>query len=85
MGAGKHKRLSKAPYVFSRTYVADPYKDKVVIGLELPRGPKTLNVKGFFGDGTKLYDTYSNTEVVVKNGAVELDTPFDTALLEIAR
>ncbi len=85
VGAGKHKRLSKAPYVFSRTYVADPYKDKVVIGLELPRGPKTLRVKGFFGDGTKLYDTYSNTEVVVKDGAVELDTPYDTALLEIAR
>src|SRR5690606_32449962 len=58
-GAGKHNRLSKAPYVFSRTYVKGDYRDKVVVGLDLPKGHKTLRVKGFFGDGTKLYDTYS--------------------------
>ena len=84
VGAGKHKRLSKTPYVFSRTYSSDTYRDKVVVGLNLPQGKKSLRVKGFFGDGTVLYDTYSETQVVVKNGQVELDTPFDTVLLEIA-
>ena len=84
VGAGRHKRLSQNPYVFSRTYQTDTYRDKVVIGLDLPEGKKNLRVKGFFGDGTTLRDTYSNTEVVVTNGQVELNTPYDTALLEVA-
>ncbi len=83
VGAGKHKRLGKKPYVFSRTYTKGDYKDKVVIGLDLPKGKKSLWVKGFFGDGTKLYDTYSETEVMVKNGKVVLENDKDIALLEV--
>ena len=83
IGAGKHERLAKKPYVFSRTYINEDYRDKVVVGLDLPKGKKSLWVKGFFGDETRLYDTYSNTEVVVKNGKVILDNPYDTALLEL--
>lgn len=84
IGAGKHKRLGKKPYVFSRTYVKNEFKDKVVIGLNLPKGKKSLWVKGFFGDGTKLYDTYSETEVLVENGKVILENDYDIALLELA-
>ncbi len=84
IGAGKHNRLSARPYVFSRTYASENYRDKVVVGLDLPQGKKSLNVRGFFGDGTTLRDAYSNTQVVVKKGVAELDTPFDTALLEVA-
>jgi len=51
--------------------------------LDLPKGKKSLWVKGFFGDGTKLYDTYSDTEVTVANGKVILDNDFDIALLEL--
>ena len=83
IGAGKHKRLGKTPYVFSRTYTDGDYKDKVVVGLDLPKGKKSLWVKGFFGDGTKLFDTYSQTEVVVANGKVLLDNEYDIALLEL--
>ncbi|MEM9363788.1 MAG: alpha-amylase family glycosyl hydrolase [Bacteroidota bacterium] len=83
IGAGKHKRLSKAPYVFSRTYANGEYKDKVAIGLDLPKGKKSLSVKGFFGDGTMLYDTYSNTEVMVVKGKVTLENDYDIALLEL--
>lgn len=83
IGAGKHKRLAKSPYVFSRTYTNGDYKDKVVVGLNLPKGKKSLWVKGFFGDGTKLYDTYSETEVMVTNGKVLLENDFDIALLEL--
>lgn len=83
IGAGKHKRLGKSPYVFSRTYINDDFKDKVVVGLDLPKGKKSLWVKGFFGDGTKLFDTYSETEVVVKNGKVILENDNDIALLEL--
>ncbi len=83
IGAGKHKRLAKKPYVFSRTYIKDDFKDKVVVGLDLPRGKKSLWVKGFFGDGTKLYDAYSDTSVEVKKGKVVFESEFDIALLEI--
>ncbi|MDT0540040.1 alpha-amylase family glycosyl hydrolase [Croceitalea sp. P059] len=83
VGAGKHKRLAKSPYVFSRTYVNGEYKDKVVIGLNLPKGKKSLWVKGFFGNGTRLYDTYSETEVIVSNNKVILENDFDIALLEL--
>ncbi len=83
IGAGKHKRLAKSPYVFSRTYDNGKYRDKVVVGLDLPKGKKSLWVKGFFGDGTKLYDTYSETEVTVANGKVILENDFDIALLEL--
>lgn len=83
IGAGRHKRISKSPYVFSRTYVDGDYRDKVVVGLDLPTGKKFLSVKGFFGDGTKLYDTYSGTEVTVTKGKVLLDNAFDIALLEL--
>lgn len=82
IGAGKHKRLAKSPYVFSRSYSTGDFKDKVVVGLNLPKGKKSLKVKGFFGDGTTLYDTYSETEVTVIKGKVLLDNEHDIALLE---
>ncbi len=85
IGAGRHKRLAKKPYVFSRTYINGDYKDKVVVGLNLPKGRKSLWVKGYFGDGTKLYDTYSGTEVMVEKGKVILENDNDIALLELAR
>lgn len=85
IGAGRHKRLAKRPYVFSRTYIDGDYKDKVVVGLDLPKGKKSLWVKGFFGDGTKLHDTYSDTEVVVEKGKVILENDYDIALLELAQ
>ncbi len=85
VGAGKHNRLSSRPYVFSRTYTSEDYRDKVVVGLDLPEGKKNLNVKGYFGDGTTLHEAYSDTQVVVKNGKAEFDSPYDTALLEVIR
>lgn len=84
IGAGRHKRLTKAPYVFSRSYSEEDYRDKVVVGLDLPKGKKTLSVKGFFGNGTKLHDAYSGTTVEVVNGKVTLENDYDIALLELA-
>lgn len=85
IGAGKHLRLARNPYVFSRTFVQGDFKDKVVVGLDLPKGKKFLWVKGFFGDGTLLYDTYSDTPVTVKNGQVFLENEHSTVLLEVAQ
>lgn len=85
IGAGNHLILSKAPYVFSRSFVDGEFKDKVVVGLDLPQGKKSIWVKGFFGDGTRLYDTYSQTLVEVANGKVLLDNAHAVALLELAQ
>ena len=85
IGAGKHQRLSKSPYVFGRTYLNGEFKDKVVVGLKLPKGKKYLWVKGFFGDGTKLHDAFSKTEVTVENGKVFLENDLDIALLELVK
>ncbi|HET8735648.1 MAG TPA: alpha-amylase family glycosyl hydrolase [Pricia sp.] len=85
VGAGKHRRLAKSPYVFGRTYIDGEYRDKVAVGLDLPKGKKSLWVKGFFGDGTKLRDTYSDTEVIVADGKVILDNDYNIALLEVAQ
>ena len=85
IGAGRHQRLSKSPYVFGRTFINGEFKDKVVVGLKLPKGKKSLWVKGFFGDGTKLHDAFSKTMVTVENGKVFLDNDFEIALLELAK
>lgn len=91
VGAGVHQMISRDPYVFFRSY----QNDRVVIGLDLPKGKKTI---GFvyngtmknggefeayvFKNGTKLRDAYSGKTVVVKDLAVELDTEFSIVLLE---
>ncbi len=81
IGAGVHKMLSESPYIFSRTWSSGDYVDKVLIGLDLNLGPKTIAVAGTFEDGTLLYDGYSDQEVQVENGEVLLDSEFSTVLL----
>ncbi len=82
VGAGIHKMISEQPYVFQRTYSKGDFKDAVVVGLDLNIGEKQLKVGAEFVEGTVLVDAYSNTEVVVKNGMVNLNTPFSMVLLE---
>jgi len=82
VGAGVHKMISENPYVFQRTYSKDNYSDSVVVGLDLPKGEKELNVSSVFKDGSILNDAYSGTEVTVKDGMAKLNTPFSIILLE---
>ena len=82
IGAGNHQEISASPYIFSRTFSRDNFTDKVVIGLDLPKGKKEISVGSIFKEGTKLKDSYSGKETLVKNGKVILDTEFDIVLLE---
>ena len=82
IGAGKHLMISESPYVFQRTYSKDTFEDVVVIGLDLNTGAKSISVGTLFEEGTELRDAYSDTTTTVKNGSVDLDTPFTTVLLE---
>ncbi len=85
IGAGIHKQISTSPYVFSRGYANGTYLDRVVIGLDLPRGRKELKVSSVFKEGTILRDAYSGQETTVLNGKAQVDSPFDIVLLEFKK
>lgn len=82
VGAGSHEMISAAPYVFKRSYAKDDYSDRVVVGLDLESGEKTIQVGEVFEEGATLRDAYSGQGVNVVNGSVTLDTPFSIVLLE---
>lgn len=82
VGAGVHQMISQSPYVFSRSYTKDNFSDQVVVGLDLPKGKKEIAVGNIFTNGTKVRDTYSNSEATVENGKVIVDTNFTIVLLE---
>ncbi|MBA4276427.1 alpha-amylase family glycosyl hydrolase [Flavobacterium sp.] len=82
IGAGVHRQISASPYVFSRTFTKDNYTDKVVIGLDLPKGQKRISVGSIFKDGTKVREFTSNQIVTVTNGFIEIDTPNTILLIE---
>ncbi|TNE66412.1 MAG: alpha-amlyase [Bacteroidetes bacterium] len=81
VGAGVHTMLSAQPYTFKRTYTSDRFNDQVVVGLDLPKGKKTIRVEGVFPNGTRLQEYYSGQTVQVADGAVTLDSGFDLVLL----
>jgi alpha-amylase len=83
VGVGIHQIITEKPYTFYRSYSKNDYKDEVVVGLELPKGKKELNVRVVFNDGEVLIDAYSGIEAKVKNGKVIIDSEFDIVLLEI--
>ena len=82
VGAGNHKMLQEKPYVFGRTFKKGTFQDQVVIGLEMPKGKKSIPVGSFFANGTELTDMFSGKKAVVENGKIVLDTPGETVLLE---
>lgn len=77
VGAGRHKMISESPYSFSR--ILD--NDKVVVGLDLSTGVKTISVGSVFEEGETLTDDYSGSTAVVSNGSVTIDSPFTIVLL----
>ena len=82
VGAGVHQKISAAPYVFSRSLTKENYTDAVVVGLDLPVGPKEISVGKIFVDGTKVKDTYSGKVSIVSDGKVAIDSPFSIVLLQ---
>lgn len=78
VGAGVHQMISQSPYWFSRVY----NDDKIIAGLDLPTGPKSVNVTGIFSEGDKIRDAYSGATMKVIGGKVSLETPFNIVLLE---
>jgi alpha-amylase len=81
VGAGKHEQVSAQPYIFKRTYTSDPFKETVVVGLDLPLGKKELDLGKTFAENTQLIDAYSGAEVKVKGGKVVIESSFSLVLL----
>ena len=77
IGAGKHTKISDAPYTFSR--VLD--NDKVVVAFA--SGAQSISVGSIFADGTKVKDAYSGNTATVSGGKVSL-TAGGVVLLEAA-
>ena len=82
VGAGVHKQISASPYVFSRTFTKRKYSDKVVIGLDLAKGKKTISVGTIFPNGCKVKDAYSGKTAIVTKGKVTFNSDFGIVLLE---
>lgn len=79
IGAGKHQLISEENgFIFSRIRK----EDRIIAGINLPKGHKELNVSSIFKDGEKLIDFYSNQNLEVKDGKVTLDSEFNIVLLE---
>ncbi len=82
VGAGVHTQISASPYVFSRTFTKRNYNDKVVVGLDLAKGVKTISVGSIFQNGSQVKDTYSGKTATVIKGKVTFNTDFNILLLE---
>jgi len=82
VGEGIHQMITQTPYVYYRSYSKENYKDVVVIGLDLPKGTKTLDVSKIFKNEALLQDAYSLKMVKVIDGKVSIDSPYDIVLLE---
>ncbi|WP_426431487.1 alpha-amylase family glycosyl hydrolase [Winogradskyella sp. HB-48] len=82
IGAGTHQMITQEPYLFYRSYQQGNFKDLVVVGLDLPKGKKLIDVSKIFEEGDKLYDAYSGLEATVKNGKIAIDSEFNIVLIE---
>ena len=81
VGAGLHQMISEEPYLFSRVFERDGYRDQVVAGLDLDPGEKEIELGGLFEEGSILRDYYSGSEATVREGRVTIDSPHDVVLL----
>lgn len=83
IGAGQHEQLQASPYLFKRTLPGkEGQEDKVVVGLDLATGVKTITVHGTFEEGTSVRDAYSGMVAKVENGSLQIDSPYGIVLLE---
>ena len=82
IGAGIHQMITQRPYTFYRSYYYGDQNDLVVIGLDLKKGKKEMDVSKVFKNGEMIRDAYSNQMVEVVDGKVVVDSEFNIVLLE---
>jgi alpha-amylase len=82
IGAGAHQMITQEPYLFYRSYYQGDFKDLVVIGLDLNKGEKNIDVSKIFEEGTVLRDAYSGETATVENGKITINSDFNIVLIE---
>ena len=82
IGAGKHIMISETPYVFKRTFSKNEFSDAVVVAMDLKEIKKEITVGSIFKENEVIYDAYSESELIVKNGKVVFNSPYPIVLLE---
>ena len=82
VGAGVHEMITASPYYFYRSYEKGNYKDRVVIGIDVYKGVKSIDVSKVFKEGEILHDAYSGITAEVKKGKVIINSDYDIVLLE---
>ncbi len=85
IGAGVHEMISEKPYLFKRSFSKEEYADVVVVGLDLSKGKKTLDVSKVFKDGVTLHDAYSDNYAKVIDGKIIIESTYDIVLLEVSK
>ncbi len=79
IGAGKHQLISKKNgVVFSRVRK----DDKVIVGINLEKGIKEINIASIFKKGDQLKEVYSNQNFVVENDVLKINSDSNIILLE---
>jgi alpha-amylase len=81
VGAGQHRIISEKPYVFSRVFEHEGFRDMVVAGLDLDPGEKEIDLGGLFEEGSVLTDYYSGQKATVEGDRVTLNTVHEIVLL----
>ena len=80
VGAGRHQMLQQEPYLFKRTLEGSE-NDKVLAGLDMQPGNKTIPVFDLFANGSEVEDYYSGQKSKVLGGKVSISSPFGIVLL----
>ncbi|MEJ2483685.1 MAG: alpha-amylase family glycosyl hydrolase, partial [Gemmatimonadota bacterium] len=83
VGAGAHARLSRKPWIFSRTLERNGSEDRVLVAVGLDPGRVSVPVFDLFPDGAELKDGYSGERALVADGAVTLETESGILLLSL--
>ena len=81
VGAGEHRTHQQSPHIFSRTLELEGSADRVLVGMNMGEGEKTVPVFGVFPEGTELVDAYSDVKAMVTEGSVTLTSPYGLVLL----
>ncbi|WP_353779714.1 alpha-amylase family glycosyl hydrolase [Winogradskyella sp. 3972H.M.0a.05] len=81
IGAGTHQMMTQEPYVFSRSYQNEDYKDKVVIGLGFGEEEQNIDVSNIFEEGEEITDFYSGQSYTVKDGKINVQADHEGVIL----
>ncbi|NRD19239.1 alpha-amylase [Winogradskyella eckloniae] len=82
IGAGMHQMITASPYYFYRSYQKDNFKDLVVVGLDLNKGKKVIDVSKVYEERVRLRDAYSGQKATVLNGKITIDSEYNVVLIE---